>query len=452
MSEPFEQLESPLPDFAGLVREVECCGWEISPIPAFEGELFFRTFQGGQQAHWGAMKSTGGRRLLVIALEQVKLPGEDELFPRYLNLSLEERMALAFARLAGPCDWLLYLTRGRVDLYRLPEETGELRAVTQAEFQANLLPELAALARGRHEALRNGPRHLPGADSLRGWIRHWTLQLGSALEDAPDRVEQLIWKWILMLQLARRSQPPETAGGWGLSCLHEQDWWIVAYDAQRTTDELCEALTAFDQTFRSSLFEETGVEQMARLRRLEETAIIDRFRAELLMQSQDRFEPETVAWLFTDLAREQEGWRLEVSGVEPIRRRLAHESWNVYRPLICDVDRHGLTYALRDFDRLAQYLNDQLLFMRERRAGGPEQAVGQPDLFKPNPRGVGPTGQLDDPLNFIFAEALRLEAVRDQDRFGVGITFLLKALALLPPLGWPFFGIDTLDQIFTGAP
>ena len=162
------------------------------------------------------------------------------------------------------------------------------------------------------------------------------------------------------------------------------------------TEDMSRHLLHFEDYFSSRLFEMDRQDLTQRLEQIEETSLVDRLRAEMLMQSQDRFEPETVAWLFTSLDREQEGWRREVAGVEPVRRRLAHEGWTVYQPLVCDVGREGLTFALREADRLARYLNDVDQFLRQRRQADPGLPAGQPDLFRPNPRGIGATGLLDD--------------------------------------------------------
>ncbi len=448
-----EKTERWAPEFAHLASEVERCGWRPAPVPAPPGELRFRTFQGEQLADRGLYANDADRCLLVIGLEQVTLPDDEDLFPRFLNLSLEARMAILFARGDVRADWLLLLTKGRLDLHRLPEEGREHRAMDATEFQAGLLPQLAGLARGRDETVRTGPSQLPGAESLRGWMQHWTLQLAPVLELPPDGAEKILWRWILMLQFARRGKTSEATDGWGLDCAPTNgNGVILSYDAQSATEDLIRALENFGETFYSCLFVRPDDALLDRLRGLEESSILDRLRAELLMQTQDRFEPETVAWLFTDLAREQQGWRHEVAGVEPVRRRLRHEGWTVYRSLTCDLERDGLTFTLRDAARLAHYLNDQMVFTQKRREEHPSDPVNQPDLFKQTLRGVAPNGRLDDPVNYMFAEALRIVNVPAPQRFGVGVVLLLQAMALAERLDWPLRGIDKLDEVFSEAP
>ena len=448
-----QKTERWAPGFTDLAAEVERCGWLPAPVPGPQGELRFRTFQGEQLADRRLYANDAGRRLLVIGMEQVTLPKDEDLFPRFLNLSLEARMAIVFARANVRADWLLLLTKGRLDLHRLSEEVREHRAMDAAEFQGGLLPQVAGLARGRDEAVRAGPSQLPGAESLRGWMRHWTLQLAPALELPPDAAEQILWRWIIMLQFARRGKTSEAEGGWGLDCAPTNgNGTILSYDAQSATEDLIRALETFGETFYSDLFVRPDEALLDRLRGMEESSILDRLRAELLMQTQDRFEPETVAWLFTDLAREQQGWRHEVAGVEPVRRRLRHEGWTVYRPLICDLERDGLTFTLRDAARLAHYLNDQMVFTQKRREEHPGDPVNQPDLFKQTLRGVAPNGRLEDPVNYMFAEALRVANVPARQRFGVGVVLLLQAMALARRLDWPLEGIDTLDGVFSEAP
>lgn len=436
------------PLFSMLAAQLKRCGWQEQPLEILEGDLFFRTFQGDALAPCVRFENQKGQHLLLLGLEQVILPTASELFPTFLNLPLESRMALSVARLLGEPDWLLLLTEDAVELYRLPEEAIEQRAGSMSEFEEELLPSLAALARGREAGLSSGPSHLPEAESLRGWLRHWTMHLAAQLKADPAAVERMIWKWIVMLQAARRTEASEVNGGWGLACERRDGHWIVSYNAVSATEELGRALDLFDQAFATKLFIHETSFHKEWLAQLEETSLMDRLRAELLMQTQSRFEPETVAWMFTDLAREQEGWRREVGGLEPIRQRLSHDGWNIFRPLTCDVGLFGLTAALRDTDRLAQYLNDQSLYICQRRLEDPAGTLSQPDLFCQNPRGIGLTGTLDDGLNFLFGEALRLGGVEPERRFGVGVTFLLKALALLPKMEWPFLGLDTLDRLF----
>lgn len=437
------------PQYQRLAREMERCGWFEMPLEILEGELFFQTFQGGCAACCARYQNEKGQRLLLIGLEQLSLPPREDLFARFLNLPLESRMALSVARLLGEPDWLLLLTRGRQELFRLPDETCLLSASDLETFDDELAPALAALAHGREESLSPGAGHLPGADSLAAWIRHWAMQIAAALQIDHTAVQSMIWKWILMLQVPRRTEGTDLLGGWGLSCARQDGRWTIGYDSVSSVDELSRALELFDENFATNLFAYETAMQLDWVKRLEETTLLDRLRAELLMHTQDHFEPETVAWMFTDLAREQEGWRREMTGEgRPLRQRFRHDGWSVLAPLTSDVARDGLTTALRETERLARYLADLNLFMKERRRTEPAAGNFQPDLFCQNPRGIGPHGGLDDGLNFLFGEALRLKGVTAERRFGVGVTFMLKALALSQKMEWPFLGLDTLDRLF----
>jgi hypothetical protein len=181
---------------------------------------------------------------------------------------------------------------------------------------------------------------------------------------------------------------------------------------------------------------------------MEETSLAEQLRAELLMQSQLRFEAETVAWLYTDVEREQAGWKRDVAGLEPLSRRLASEGWQVLKPLVCDVGLHGLTAALRDADRLAERWADYSTFLSRHETDRAPTHFTQPDLFLGSPRGIGPSGDLTDGVNFLFAESLRLSGVAPEDEFGVGVVFLLKSLTFPAKFDWPFFGVDTLDRLW----
>jgi hypothetical protein len=236
-------------------------------------------------------------------------------------------------------------------------------------------------------------------------------------------------------------------GGWGLSCERRGDRWSLAYDSLGTHPDLAAAIESFDSTFSSRRFTGDAETHLQWLAALEETSLAERLRAELLMQARIKFEAECAAWLFTDVDREQAGWRREVSGLTPIRRRIAASGWMVAGPLKCDVARFGLTAALRDADRLAQYWRDfDVACRREREAG--RSAPSQPDLFFGAPRGVGPGGSLDDGINFVLSEALRVEGAPPEEEFGVAVVMLLKALAWIGRCDWPFFGVDTVDRVF----
>ncbi len=441
-----EELNRAVPAFAELTADLLNCGWSKAPLNTLSEELFFQTFQGPQRAPCARFANASGRHLLLIALENITLHTRQELFPKFLNLSLEERMALSAASLIGQSEWLLLLTAGRLDLYRLADETCEYQVAAPAEYEKEFLPALAAFGRGREQGLRSGTHHLPDAESLRGWLKHWSLQLASGLEVSPADIELLLWKWILMLQVPRRTQKSEAAGGWGLQCVQLGDVWTISYDALSAGTDLRRALENFDQNFLTRLFAGTTDIHLYWLDKMEESGVVERLRAELLMQTQNRFASETVAWLYTDLAREQDGWRREVAGLEPVRKVLQHDGWNIFAPLTCDMAGHGLTAALRDADRLGQYLNDVNQYSKDRLAR-PGTVTNQPDLFCQNPRGIGPQGSLDDGLNFMFGETLRLGGVKKEEMAGVGIVFLLKALELTEQLEWPFLGIDTLDKL-----
>ena len=166
------------------------------------------------------------------------------------------------------------------------------------------------------------------------------------------------------------------------------------------------------------------------------------------MNSQNRFEPETVAWLFTDLDREQEGWRREVRGIEPIRKRIGLDGWSVEHPLVCDIGHFGLTAALRDMEALALFIHE-CRELTQNESG--ELPLVQPDLFRPAPRGVNSRGELTDPLNYLLGCALRVEGVPAAERMGVGLVLTLKALSIASRLGWPIERFDSIDCIFEKA-
>ena len=448
MPHPVEPSDA-LPDFLRLEHAIEGCGWVEEESRALGCCIDFQSFQGPRDAPCRVWRGALGQRLVAIALPDVKLAGETDLFPRFIDLPLESRMALALVRAAGAFDWLLLLTQDRLDLHRLPSERLDARATNRAELEEDLLPHLAALAKGRNGRTATESSALSGAESLAGWIRHWTSTLGAAINLEKARSERLLWQWILMLQVARRTQGSELNQEWGLHARTDgAGGWVIGYEAASATQELCNALAQFETTFSSWLFEPAEDDDIiARLQAIDETSLLDRLRAELLMHSQDRFEPESIAWLFTDLAREQEGWRREVRGVEPIRARLQHEGWTVYQPLICDVEAFGLSAALKDCERLAEYFDEVNQYLLQRRNAG-AGAAQQPDMFHPNPHGIGQEGLLNDGVNYLFGEALRLKGVEPERRLGVAVVFLLKGLQLSVQMNWPFFGVDTLEDLF----
>lgn len=437
------QLEKPLPGIPEICGLLQSCHWTAASPAPLGDQAWFQTFQGRHLAPCRRFENEAGRGLLLIALPAIHQPPREELFARFLNLPMETRMALTAARWGGDADWLLLLTADRLELFSLPEESRRLGVTGEKDLAEQLTPMLASLGHGRDWIGGEIP-HQPEAESLRGWIRHWALQLGSEIEEPPASAAQLLWKWILMLQRARHTRSGQPDEGWGITCAREDDALVVAYDAVGATQGLTRNLALFEQCFQTTLLGGEVDRQLRRLQRLDETALVDRLRAELLMNSQNRFEPETVAWLYTDLDREQEGWRREVRGVEPVRRRIGLDGWAVERPLVCDVGHFGLTAALRDMQALALYIHE-LRELAQAETGIP---MVQPDLFRPTPVGVNPRGELVDPVNYLLGCALRVEGVPQADRMGVGLVLLLKAMALASRLGWPIDKIDSIDRVF----
>lgn len=440
-----------MPDFALLIRELERCGWKRGRGGPLAGELLFQTAQGGVHTPALLLQSDAGESILLIEFGDFALGGRDELFPRFLDFSMEVRLALGAASLVASADRLLLRTAGEIDLFRLPEEVQEYRAASQREFEEELLPALASKPRQRGESLRSFAPSVEGSQALRGWLSHWSQRLAAQLEVPPDDCEKFLWKIILMLQVTRKAGKSEMLGGWGLGCEKLGDRWTLSYDSLETHADLARLLDDFDQTFSTRIFTGDAETHKEWLARIEETSLAEQLRAELLMQSQAKFEAENVAWLYTQMEREQEGWRREVAGLAPIRKRLATEGWSVLEPLDCHVGGYGLSFALREFERLAAFWNDYSTLAR---AHDPKSAGGaftQLDLFQGAPRGVSKLGQLDDPLNFLFSESIRLSGVPAEDEFGVGLVFLLKALSFARRFDWPFFGIDTLDCLWKAS-
>lgn len=444
MSPTEPTLAGRLPGFEQLAGRLDACHWRPGASASFGEQVWFQTFQGRHLTPCRRFENEAGRGMLLIGLPQIHQPPREELFARFLNLSMESRMALSLARWSGEADWLLLLTADRLDLFSLPEESCCFYASNDREVTEQLMPMLASIGCGR-DWIGGGFPHQPEAETLSGWLRYWSLQLGASIEEPPASAEHILWKWILMLQLARRTHNSEPDAGWGIVCGLDGGILTIAYDAVGATQDLTRALAFFEMNFKTGLLGGDVGQQLRRLQRLDETALIDRLRAELLMNSQNRFEPETVAWLFTDLDREQEGWRREVRGIEPIRRRIGLDLWAVEHPLVCDIAHFGLTAALRDMESLALYLHE-CRELAQNEPGRPP--LVQPDLFRPAPRGVNDRGELIDPLNYLLSCALRVEGVPPAERTGVGLVLLLKAISIAARLGWPIDRIDTIDQVF----
>lgn len=433
-----------LPGFEQLAARLGACHWRVAAPASFGDRVWFQTFQGRHLAPCRRFENEAGRGLLLIGLPQIHQPPREELFARFLNLSMESRMALSLARWSGEADWLLLLTADRLDLFGLPEESCRFYAANDGEVTEQLMPMLASIGRGR-DWIGGGFPHQPEAETLSGWLKYWSLQLGASIEEPPAAAEQILWKWILMLQLARHTRAGQPDAGWGIVCGRDDGILTIAYDAVGATQDLTRALASFDVHFKTGLLDGDVGQQLRRLQRLDETSLVDRLRAELLMNSQNRFEPETIAWLFTDLDREQEGWRREVRGVEPIRRRIGLDGWAVEHPLVCDIGAFGLTAALRDMEALALYVHE----CRElAQTAADRPPLVQPDLFRPAPRGVNRRGELVDPLNYLLGCALRVEGVPGGEKTGVGLVLLLKTLSISSRLGWPIERVDALDQVF----
>ena len=479
-----------IPEFSLLSRELERCGWELwrsGPLGADasshhkgdgdrgapgeriaerigDGALFFQTARGGVRARTRLLRSERGDSLLMVDFGDFPLMGHEELFPRFLDQSMETRMALGAAWLIASARYVLLISAGRIELYRLPEEIQDYQVFSAREFEDELLPALAARSAGksddrrakyegrapslRHSPIALHPSPMEGAQSLRGWLAHWSQLLSAKLQVAPEDCEIFLWKLIIMLQTSRKTGKSEMLGGWGLGCEELGGTWTLSYDSLNTQAELSRQLEDFDLTFSTRAFSGDADMHQKWLLDLEDTSLAEQLRAELLMHSRIKFEAETVAWLFTDMDREQEGWRLEVAGLPPLRKRIATEGWTVFDPLRCDIGRHGLGLALREIDRLAEHWSQYDAFLHRRDTRDAQAVFSQPDLFSGTPRGIGPSGHLDDAINFIFSESLRFTSVNPEEKFGVGVVLLLKALSLVHRFDWPFFGIDTLDRVW----
>lgn len=438
-----------LPDLELISRELERCGWSRASVGSFDGELLFQSGQRSVRAPGALFQpSRGGEPLLLVDFGSAFLTGHEELYTRFLDFSIETRMALSAATLLASAGHLLLLSEGKVELFRLPEETLEYRVTTPREYEEELLPALVSRARQKGGTLAALPNAPEAAGSLRGWLAHWSRTLSDPVGAPSADCEKFLWKIILMLQAARKTGQGEMAGGWGLQCEKLDSIWSLSYDTLSTHDDLARALEEFDQTFSSRIFSGDAELHRGWLSAVEEGSLMEQLRAELLMQSQFKFAAESVAWLHTSMESEQRGWQLEVRGIEPIRRRISASQWSVLTPLTCDVGRYGLSHALRETERLAQHWTDQAIYLRAA-AEKAEASFSQPDLFHAAPRGIGPRNQLDDGVNFLFSESLRLSGVPAGGEFDVGITFLLKALDLVKRLEWPFFGVDTLDRLWS---
>jgi hypothetical protein len=434
-------------DLQLILRELERCGWKPATAPAADPVEAFH-FPGGVHAPARHLTSDRGAGLMTLDFGDAALAGREDLFPRFLDFPMEARLAMEALHDVAGVGHLLLISREEIVLVRVPQEAVEYRVRSMNEFESEMLPALVAKAGARGDRLQAVPSPMEEAQNLRGWLRHWGRQLSAQLDVTPEDCEKFLWKLILMLQAERRIEPREAPGRWGLRRERRGRDWSLSYDSLSTHEDLRRLLEDFEHTFSTRIFSGDADMHIGWLRSMEETSLAEQLRAELLMQSQLRFEAETVAWLFTDFEREQAGWRRDVAGLEPLSKRLTADGWQVLRPLVCDVQLHGLASALRDADRLAERWADYSAFLSRHEPRGPESRFSQPDFFLGTPRGIGPSGELTDGVNFLFSESLRLTGVPAEDEFGVGLVFLLKALTFPAKLEWPFFGVDTLDRLW----
>lgn len=440
-----------LADLPLLLRELQRCGWKPVPTGSVSGleELHFLSGGGGIHAPARHLRTERGVSLVVVDFGEMILGSREEMFPRFLDFPMETRMSLDVAHLlTGGAGYLLIVSREEISLYRLPQEALEYRIRSAREFEDELLPALVAKAGSRGDRLQSVASPMEESQNLRGWLRHWGRKLSAQVEENSEDCERFLWKLILMLQAGRKIGGQELRERWGLRRERRDPTWELSYDSLSTHEDLRRLLDDFEHTFSTRIFSGDAETHGEWLRLMEETSLAEQLRAELLMQSQLRFEAETVAWLYTAVEREQAGWKRDVSGLEPLSRRLAADGWQVLKPLVCDVGLHGITAALRDADRLAERWADYSAFLARHEADRPPTHLTQPDLFLGAPRGISPSGELTDGVNFLFAESLRLTGVAPEDEFGVGLVFLLKALTFPAKFDWPFFGVDTLDRLW----
>ncbi|MBI3735397.1 hypothetical protein HY256_02670, partial [Candidatus Sumerlaeota bacterium] len=423
-------------------------GWNRAPSGLIESGFTVQSGLGSVRAAAEMFQSDRAAPLLVVDLGGTKLAGHDELFPRFLDLPLETRMILGAARVLSNAGHLLLLSAGRMELYRLPDEVREYNVLSGRGFEEELLPALLAKARGKSDGLGVLTGYLEDAESLRGWIKHWSRQIAAQIEIGLSDCEVFLWKLVLMLQMRRKTAKSELLGGWGLGCEKLGDIWSLTYDSINTHSDLAAVLDDFEKNFSSRIFSGDAEMHKQWLGALEETSLAEQLRAELLMRSQAKFQAESVAWLYTSMEREQEGWKREMAGLPPVRKRFHSQGWLVIKPLECDIARYGLEAALRDLDRLAGHWSEYDIYMRREQSARGDETFTQPDLFLDAPRGVDRANLLEDPINFIFGHSLRLIGVEREQEFGVGLVFLLKALNLVQKHDWPFRGVDTLDKLW----
>lgn len=438
-----------MPATATLLAQLERCGWQADSQWSDE-QWTLATSQGPRRAHaWGRVSEAGGR-MLVVRLAELNLPGERELYARFLDFPLEVRLVIELGRQRYDAPWLLLITDASAELLRLPSEISELTVSGSVQLEGTLLPVLTTLARHPEGSQLTQPHRLEGAESLRDWLRHWAIQLAGVLDAAPEPCERMLWKWVIALQASRQHATVPRDDTWGIETKVQSGDFEVRYQSLSTVEQLALQLDAFDATITTRLFDGESAQQHEWLEALSTTSLLEQLRAELLMHGRYRFEAATVAWIFADLDQEQKGWRQEIVGLTPLRELLDHNGWHVYRPLACEVERWGLGAALRDAERLATYWRDRDIYLRQRRESGaePQPVWGQPDLFCKPPTGIDAQGLLYDGINFLYGESLRLENLSPERRFGVGVTFLLLSLGLTTRMGWPWRGVQTLDKLW----
>ncbi len=436
-------------DAALIAREVERCGWTATKS-GLAGERFELPLSGLEvSASVHPYRNERSSILLVVDLGAGQLPTRRELFIRYLDFSIETRMILDAARKLAGANFLILLSDRRIELYSTETERLIEEAHSAREFEEGILPALIPRAAGSSEIQRALLGTQGETESLGGWLRNWAHKIGSHLEIAIADVETLIWKIILMLQLDRTvSAGHSQTGHWGLRREQTEQGWRLSYDALSARDDLRLALETFDQTFSSRIFSGDAELHNQWFDALEETSLVEQFRTELLMLARFRFSADQVAWLFTNVEREQEGWRREVSGLTEIRKRLISRGWQVFDPLVADLAAHGLTSVLREADRVAEHWHDYAAYRRRIENEGRADAAEQPDLFLSRPRGVNERDQLVDPINFIFEESFRVGGVTATVEFSIGLCLLLKSLEWAERFDWPFAGVDALDRIW----
>ncbi len=385
--------------------------------------------------------------LSLVVIDGLRLPSHLSLYQRYLDFTIEGRLALRAAHRLAPANFCIVASPYECFLYDTQTEEMLLSATSPEEAGGRIfsLFEPQALANGSLDRLPRRNAQQWGKD-LGHWITIWAGKLGRLSRISPERLRSVLALWVLGWRDTLSLAPDRTPDGVGVILEPASNPVIAIARHPNSADFYQRHMVGIVERFPFGIFK--AFEPLTQQFWTDEsiTPVVNSFLAEARLLSRSKFLSHNALYAFTNATTEKKSWRKAITEDVRISASLRRKDLIIQEPIVTDIGEAGYGWGIALLEDILVYWLEELIKRKKHPAKGPGGV--QLDLFAPTPWGVNAQGELENILLFIVGHCFRIKTHSADERFLASLLVALKLYDIAELYALPLGRFDPIDNIY----